>query len=94
MGKRGEVYTERLDVANGKRSYFFNLKENRNGEYFLNIVESINRLGDRFERQEVSVYEEHLDEFRKKLDEVIRELHRIKVRGISPKIDDYKNSEK
>lgn len=74
MGKRGEVYTDRLDIPNGRRSYFFNVKENRTGDYFVNIVESVKKLGDKFERQEILVYEEHLEEFKDKIDTVIQQL--------------------
>lgn len=77
MGQRGEVYTDRLEVGHGRRNYFFNVKTNRNGDYFLNIVESIRKLGHTFERQEIVVYQEHLELFREKLDSVIKELYKI-----------------
>ncbi|MCH5290328.1 MAG: DUF3276 family protein [Treponema sp.] len=38
MGIRGELYTNQVLLNN--RSYFFNVKENRNGDIFLQIVES------------------------------------------------------
>ena len=38
MGIRGELYTTEVVLDN--RSYFFNVKENRNGDIFLQIVES------------------------------------------------------
>ncbi len=38
MGIRGEIYTNQVTLDN--RSYFFNVKENRNGDVFLQIVES------------------------------------------------------
>ena len=38
MGIRGELYTNQVNLDN--RSYFFNVKENRNGDVFLQIVES------------------------------------------------------
>ena len=38
MGLRGEIYSSRASA--GRRTYFYNVKENRNGDLFLNIVES------------------------------------------------------
>jgi glycerol kinase len=38
MGTRGEVFSSKASTA--KRTYFFNVKENRLGDVFLNIVES------------------------------------------------------
>lgn len=38
MGIRGELFTNQVNLDN--RSYFFNVKENRNGDVFLQVVES------------------------------------------------------
>ena len=38
MGIRGELYTNQVTLEN--RAYFFNVKENRNRDIFLQIVES------------------------------------------------------
>lgn len=78
MGQRSEVYTDKLDIANGRRCYFFNVKENRKGDFFLNIVESINRF-DNFERQEIMIYEEHLEEFQNKIESVAREIRNLRT---------------
>ena len=43
MGARGELFTTQVYLDN--RSYFFNVKENRTGDVFLQIVESKNRDG-------------------------------------------------
>ncbi len=62
MGIRGEVFTSKLNV--GKRTYFFNVKENRQGDLFLNVVESKKQSSDiAFERHSVIVFEEDLDAF-------------------------------
>ncbi len=63
MGARGEIYTEKLELTNGKRTYFFNVKENRNGDMFLALVESIRKFDDRYERQQIVIYEEHIELF-------------------------------
>jgi len=61
MGLRGEIYTEK--AVSGKRTYFFNVKENRNGDRFLNIVESKKNDKNYFERFSVIIFEEDIDIF-------------------------------
>ena len=54
MGTRGEIFSTKADTD--KRTYFFNVKENRFGDHFLNIAES-RRVGeetDKFERRQIS----------------------------------------
>ena len=61
MGLRGEVFSSRAVTA--KRTYFFNVKENRHGDVFLNIVESKKQAENGFERHSLIVFEEDLDNF-------------------------------
>lgn len=67
MGQRGELFSSRANTE--KRTYFFNVKENRSGDLFLNIVESRKResadavSGRGFERHSLMVYEEDLAAF-------------------------------
>ncbi len=61
MGIRGEVFSSKTTI--GKRTYFFNVKENRHGDLFLNIVESKKHGESDFERHQVIVFNEDLDEF-------------------------------
>ena len=61
MGVRGEVFSTKIQTE--KRTYFLNVKENRYGDMFLNIVESKKNAGDAFERQSVIVFKEDLAEF-------------------------------
>lgn len=61
MGQRGEVFSAR--AASGRRTYFFNVKENRNGDLFLNIVESKKHTESEFERHSIIVFQEDLDSF-------------------------------
>lgn len=64
MGIRGEVFSTRTSTANGNRTYFFNVKENRNGDLFLNIVESKKQEeAERFDRRSVIVFDEDIDTF-------------------------------
>lgn len=61
MGVRGELFSTKL--ATDKRTYFFNVKENRYGDVFLNIVESKKHASEGFERQSVIVFNEDMKEF-------------------------------
>ncbi len=61
MGTRGEVFSSRADTP--KRTYFFNVKENRTGDLMLHIVESKKGEEDRFERRTVIVFKEDLSTF-------------------------------
>ena len=74
MAQRGELFSARADTD--KRTYFFNVKENRVGDMFLNIVESRKRESpgghrDTFERQSVVIYEEDLRAFVDALDQAL-----------------------
>jgi hypothetical protein len=58
------------------RTYFFNVKENRMGDLYLNIVESKNRDSGGFERQSVILFAEDLQEFLKGFDDSLRVLEK------------------
>ncbi|MDR1278013.1 MAG: DUF3276 family protein [Treponema sp.] len=74
MGIRGEVFSTRVALQN--RTYFFNVKENRMGDLYLNIVESKNRETGGFERQSVVLFADDLPEFLKGFDESLRVLEK------------------
>ncbi len=76
MATRGEVFSSKASTP--KRTYFFNVKETRTGDVFLNIVESkqvktppgtqSTRMAstagdDQFERRSVIVFKEDLSVF-------------------------------
>lgn len=61
MGTRGEIFSSKASTA--KRTYFFNVKENRLGDLMLDIVESKKSEEDRFERRTVIVFKEDLAAF-------------------------------
>lgn len=62
MAIRGEIYSARVDTE--RRTYFFNVKENRRGEHFLNLVESDKHGEERFERRSIIVYHEDIARFK------------------------------
>jgi len=74
MGVRGELFSTKVSLQN--RTYFFNVKENRLGDLYLNIVESKNREEGGFERQSVILFAEDLQEFLKGFDESLRVLEK------------------
>ena len=74
MGVRGEIFSKRVMLPN--RTYFFNVKENRMGDLYLNIVESKNRESGGFERQSVILFSDDLQEFLKGFDESLRVMEK------------------
>jgi len=70
MGTRGEIFSSKANTA--KRTYFFNVKENRTGDVFLNIVESKKSGDDHFERRSVIVFKEDLPAFLESFEEAVR----------------------
>lgn len=61
MGIRGEVFSSH--ISSGKRTYFFNVKENRNGDLFINLVESKKHGENGFERHSIVIFDEDMDAF-------------------------------
>jgi hypothetical protein len=74
MGVRGELFSTRVILQN--RTYFFNVKENRLGDLYLNIVESKNKETGGFERQSVILFAEDLQDFLKGFDESLRVMEK------------------
>lgn len=77
MGIRGELYTTQVTLAN--RSYFFNVKENRTGDVFLQIVESKNgKEGVERDRHQIAIFEEDMQKFFGGLDESLKFIQKNK----------------
>ena len=92
MGLRGELFSTRVVLQN--RTYFFNVKENRVGDLYLNIVESKNRETGGFDRQSVILFADGLQEFLKGFDESLRVLEketRERRRSSRPAVREAKN---
>ena len=68
MGQRGEVFSTRIFAEEGKKTYFFNVKENRFGDLYLNVVESRKTPEGSFKRSSLVVFGEDLDGFLEMLD--------------------------
>ncbi|MDR0554449.1 MAG: DUF3276 family protein [Treponema sp.] len=74
MGIRGEIFSTRVILQN--RTYFFNVKENRMGDLYLNIVESKNQESGGFERQSVILFADDLSNFLSGFEESLRALEK------------------
>ena len=74
MGVRGEIFSTRLILPN--RTYFLNVKENRMGDLYLNIVESKNKETGGFERQSVIVFADDLPSFLGEFDKSLKALEK------------------
>jgi hypothetical protein len=74
MGVRGEIFSTRLILPN--RTYFLNVKENRLGDLYLNIVESKNKETGGFERQSVIVFSDDLPAFLGEFDKALKILEK------------------
>lgn len=70
MGIRGELFTNQVILEN--RSYFFNVKENRTGDVFLQVVESKKGDGADFDRHQIAVFAEDMQKFLKGMDESLK----------------------
>ncbi len=70
MGSRGEIFSWRNTI--GRRTYFFNVKENRTGDVFLNLVESKKSTETDFERHSIVVFKDDLDTFLDGLNRAVR----------------------
>lgn len=88
MGIRGEIFSTRLILPN--RTYFLNVKENRMGDLYLNIVESKNKESGGFERQSVIVFAEDLPYFLGEFDKALKVMEKA-ARGKNPSKDSHRD---
>ncbi len=76
MGARGELFTTEVYLDN--RSYFFNIKENRTGDVFLQIVESKNRDGADGERHQIAIFADDMQKFLQGMDRSLNYIEKDK----------------
>ncbi len=68
-----EIYSKKISC--GKRTYFFNLKEQDSGTRFIDIKESrYDRDRDRHQKVRIFIFEDHIDEFIEALQETAHKL--------------------
>ncbi len=66
MGQRGEIFSTRVYADEGRKTFFFNVKENRFHDKYLNIVES-RKTDSGFKRSSIVVFTDDIDKFVKTL---------------------------
>jgi hypothetical protein len=86
MGVRGEIFSTKVMLQN--RTYFFNVKENRLGDIYLNIVESKNRDEGGFDRQSVILFSEDLQQFLQGFDESLKVMEKAAREKRRPRNND------
>ena len=78
---RDEIYSK--SVRAGKRTYFFDVKSTRAGDYYLTITESKKRfLQDgsfHFEKHKLFLYKEDFEKFSDGLEDVILKIKELNV---------------
>lgn len=72
--RKEEIFSKA--VRAGKRTYFFDVKETRSGEYYLTITESKRRFNNDdgkfyYEKHKLFLYKEDFDKFSNGLSDVI-----------------------
>lgn len=68
--EREEVFSKK--VRAGKRTYFFDVKATRSGDYYLTLTESKKRLEDgTFVKHKIFLYKEDFEKFAEGLNETI-----------------------
>jgi hypothetical protein len=72
----GELFTTKVVLEN--RSYFFNVKENRTGDVFLQVVESKSKNGEDFDRRAIVIFSDDMQQFAKGLDESLAYIEKDK----------------
>lgn len=83
MGIRGELFTTQIPVEN--RTYFFNVKENRLGDVFLQIVESKNTDGTGFDRHAIVVFQDEMQTFLQGLNESLEFIEKKRKEQLKEK---------
>ncbi|MCD0489316.1 PUR family DNA/RNA-binding protein [Pedobacter sp. MC2016-14] len=68
--EREEVFSKK--VRAGKRTYFFDVKATRSGDYYLTLTESKKRLDDGvFVKHKIFLYKEDFEKFAEGLNETV-----------------------
>jgi len=90
MGIRGELFSTRF--ACDSRTYFFNVKQNRNGDVFLSIVESKPSEGESFDRRSIVIFGEQMDGFLKSFQSALKYIDKTGIK-VAPDPTAYNRAE-
>ena len=84
-----EVYSKA--VRAGKRTYFFDVKSTRRGDYYFTITESKKRFGRdgkfHFEKHKIFLYKEDFDKFLESLNETLEFCNSHNLELIDEEVD-------
>ena len=83
MAIRGELYTNQVKVD--KRSYFFNVKENRNGDVFLQVVES---KGGEDERHAIVIFADEMQQFLSGMEDSLKFIEKNRKENAKAKAEE------
>ncbi len=92
MGVRGELFTTEISLDN--RTYFFNVKENRTGDVFLQVVESKNMEGTGFDRHAIVVFEDDMQKFLQGLESTLKFIEKNRKSKVKETIERGDSSKK
>lgn len=89
VNEREEVYSNAVKA--GKRTYFFDVKATRNGDYYLTITESKKKFdkdgNPSYEKHKVFLYKEDFEKFVEGLGDAI-EVVKSAINGVLPERDE------
>ena len=89
---REDIFSK--SVRAGRRTYFFDVKATRRGEYYLTLTESIKKIGNdgrfHFEKHKIFLYKEDFDNF---IDNLQETLDYIKANNVDFEDDEPKKTE-
>lgn len=93
---RNEIYANA--VRAGKRTYFFDVKETRKGEYYLTLTESKRRFSKEqgkffYEKHKLFLYKEDFEKFTTALEDVIEFIKSKQAVVEKTHDDDYQKPE-
>lgn len=78
--EKNEIFARAVKA--GKRTYFFDVKSTRSGDYYLTVTESKKRFLDDgkfvYDKHKIFLYKEDFEKFRDGLDDVLRKINELK----------------
>jgi len=92
MGIRGELFSTKFSCD--ARTYFFNVKQNRNGDVFLSIVESKPSEGESFDRRSIVIFGDRMEEFLKSFQAALKFIDKTGIKvDPDPSVHSYSAEE-
>ena len=85
MMEKEEIYSKVLRA--GRRTYFFDVRATKAGDYYLTITESKRRMHDdgvSFEKHKIFLYKEDFDKFESALGETLKHIKDDLLNGYVP----------